>query len=153
MTPQIEKLLQGFQISHEKGGFRVVVPGTDLFVGNGRDIASNASIILHPIAEVAKLANEFTIEIVGHTDGIKSIDESNQLSIHRAALVKALISDMLGDKSLHFEISGKGKQFPVASNSTLDGRRKNRRIEVIFAKKFGRTLIFLNLRAFSDWAF
>jgi outer membrane protein OmpA-like peptidoglycan-associated protein/tetratricopeptide (TPR) repeat protein len=70
------------------------------------------------------------VEIAGHTDNVGN-DEANQdLSEHRAeSVVKYLISKGIDPKRLCAK--GYGEKFPVASNDTDEGRRANRRTELI----------------------
>lgn len=134
VSPEVKKILAGFHIQPAERGFMVIVPGTDLFVRNSRDIASNANSILGPIAKVANFDKEFKLEIVGHTDSFKSSTDSRKLSRQRAELVKQFLAQELNVDAGRMRIDGKGKDKPIASNATLDGRRSNRRIEISFVR-------------------
>lgn len=132
VSPEIGKILANFQHQPTEQGFKVVVPGTDLFVRNSRNIAPDAHSILEPIAKVANLNKDLKLEIVGHTDSLKSVADSNKLSRQRAELVKQLLSEKLHVDAGRMSVDGKGKDRPIASNATLDGRRVNRRTEIWF---------------------
>ena len=68
------------------------------------------------------------IEIRGHTDGHGSVDYNQRLSENRAkAVVDYLVSKGIDAKRLHFK--GFGKTQPIDSNSTEEGRARNRRVE------------------------
>jgi outer membrane protein OmpA-like peptidoglycan-associated protein len=71
--------------------------------------------------------NVFTIE--GHTDNIGSEKYNNALSKRRAQSVKNHLKE-LGNSSTIITV-GKGESFPIDSNETELGRRKNRRCEFI----------------------
>jgi adhesin transport system outer membrane protein len=73
--------------------------------------------------------NYESIVVVGHTDAMGS-DEYNQvLSVARAQSVKSyMLSQGVPDAKVRVE--GKGKSSPIASNDTLPGRIKNRRVEI-----------------------
>ena len=77
------------------------------------------------------------IRIVGHTDNtpMKSVRfPSNwQLSVERAKAVAALIKQNLTDPN-RIDVEGKGSDTPIASNTTPDGRAKNRRVEVMIGR-------------------
>lgn len=72
------------------------------------------------------------IKIDGHTDSIGSLSYNMDLSLKRAiATATHLISYEGVDPSKIF-IKGFGKSASIADNNTSDGRRKNRRTEILF---------------------
>jgi type VI secretion system protein ImpK len=76
--------------------------------------------------------------ITGHTDNVpikKSLrfPSNYHLSVARAETVKAIVTAELSDPS-RVTAEGRGENEPVADNSTPEGRRKNRRIELIVFK-------------------
>ena len=85
------------------------------------------------LAEVAKLlqANAtLRVWVVGHTDNVGGADSNVTLSNARAAsVVKALQQKGIDAKRL--APHGAGPYAPVASNSTEEGRAKNRRVELV----------------------
>ena len=87
------------------------------------------------INRIAKLMNEhpeLKFEVQGHCDATGSDKVNDPLSQKRAeAIVDALIKQGI-DKS-RLTAVGKGSRVPIASNSTDEGRAKNRRVE--FVKK------------------
>jgi type VI secretion system protein ImpK len=76
-------------------------------------------------------------KITGHTDNvpIKTLrfPSNYDLSVARAETVKAIVVALLSDSS-RVTSEGKGETEPVAKNDTPEGRRKNRRIELIVLK-------------------
>jgi type VI secretion system protein ImpK len=76
--------------------------------------------------------------ITGHTDNVpirKSLrfPSNYHLSVARADTVKAIVTAGLSDPS-RVTAEGRGENEPVADNGTPEGRRKNRRIELIVFK-------------------
>jgi type VI secretion system protein ImpK len=76
--------------------------------------------------------------ITGHTDNVpikKSLrfPSNYHLSVARAETVKAIVLKELQDPS-RVTSEGRGENEPVADNSTPEGRKKNRRIELIVFK-------------------
>ena len=68
------------------------------------------------------------IEIDGHTDGHGSVDYNQRLSENRAkAVVDFLISKGIDPKRLQYK--GFGKTKPIDTNTTEEGRARNRRVE------------------------
>jgi len=69
------------------------------------------------------------IEIAGHTDGTSLPESEIQLSRSRAqAVVDYLVKRGLPKERFH--VVGYGKSRPIADNATLEGQRRNRRVEV-----------------------
>lgn len=67
------------------------------------------------------------IVLMGFSDALEGLNNSNELSIKRA---KAL-EQQLESRGLNITaVEGFGSQLPIASNDTLIGRSKNRRVEV-----------------------
>ena len=72
------------------------------------------------------------LKIDGHTDSIGSLAYNMDLSLKRAiSAATYLISHEGVDPSKIF-IKGLGKSTPISDNATADGRRKNRRTEILF---------------------
>jgi peptidoglycan-associated lipoprotein len=73
---------------------------------------------------------EFKVSLEGYTDSIGSDAYNQGLSERRAAAVKDYLVAH-GVDAARIQTSGHGKSDPVASNSTPEGRFKNRRVEVL----------------------
>jgi outer membrane protein OmpA-like peptidoglycan-associated protein len=70
-----------------------------------------------------------TVVVDGHTDSVGSKAYNDRLSMRRAQTVR----NYLQSHGLHagqYEVHGYGFSKPVASNSTAEGRAKNRRVEI-----------------------
>lgn len=81
---------------------------------------------------VALLTNERAagdIEVAGHTDSVGSTEYNQILSEKRAAAVKAYLVEH-GIAADRISVVGYGESSPRATNLTLEGQRKNRRVEV-----------------------
>ncbi|TPM48423.1 type VI secretion system protein TssL [Mesorhizobium sp. B2-2-3] len=122
-----------------KGDFIVVEINNLLLFQSGR---AEARPEFQPIATDIAAALEHEpgpIRIVGHTDNVKprksSAFKSNfDLSVARAKAVEVLMAVKFSDPS-RLTVEGKGEDEPIADNATLDGRAKNRRVDVMIPRE------------------
>jgi chemotaxis protein MotB len=125
----------------EQRGLVVTVLTDNLLFSSGSDTLESASFpLLTEIAHLIVLDTEqHPVNVEGYTDD-QPIDTAQfpsnwELSTGRATTVlRYLLSqDVPGGRLL---ASGYADHFPVASNATADGRAKNRRVEIVFQRKF-----------------
>ncbi len=84
---------------------------------------------LDDLVQKTKGINLEVIIAVGHTDNIGTVAYNQALSERRANAVKEyLVSKGIEKNRVYTE--GKGLKNPIASNSTAEGRAKNRRTEI-----------------------
>ncbi|MCB9017712.1 MAG: OmpA family protein [Prevotellaceae bacterium] len=89
---------------------------------------------LDGLAMLLKQHNEWSVILKGYTDNTGNAAKNLQLSKDRAAAVKAYLVNK-GVPAAHIQSFGYGSANPIASNSTLAGRAKNRRVEIeLFSK-------------------
>jgi outer membrane protein OmpA-like peptidoglycan-associated protein len=69
--------------------------------------------------------------IAGHTDSQGNDAYNLNLSENRASAVRAYLEANMNLPPEQFESIGYGESRPIASNETSEGRRLNRRIEII----------------------
>ena len=82
--------------------------------------------------EIAKILNHKPfnkILITGHTDSVGSQSINSKMSYKRAKNVMNYLVRKCSMKPNLFKVEGKGQDFPAESNTTLQGRNKNRRVE------------------------
>lgn len=70
------------------------------------------------------------IVISGHTDATGTPEGNRRLSLKRAEAVRAWMRDTGGVPDSCFAVHGYGSGRPVASNSSVEGRAANRRVEI-----------------------
>ncbi|HJV82749.1 OmpA family protein [Noviherbaspirillum sp.] len=96
-------------------------PGSAMLTESGKEI-------LNEMAEALKKLETKKIEIIGHTDNIGAPARNTSLSRSRAESVKTyLVAHGISSQALN--TSGMGADQPIVSNTTEEGRRRNRRIE------------------------
>jgi chemotaxis protein MotB len=114
---------------------RIRLMGESTFDSGKADIRDTMKPLLSKIAEVFS-TNEETIIIAGHTDNVPlkmgSRYKTNlQLSMARAASVADFFLTQGVIEPSRISTMGFGQYRPIESNDTREGRRKNRRVEII----------------------
>lgn len=85
---------------------------------------------LHNLLTALQSHPTMKIEICGHTDGHGSVDYNQRLSENRAkAVVDYLVEHGIDIRRLSFK--GYGKNRPIDTNATEEGRAHNRRVEFV----------------------
>lgn len=73
------------------------------------------------------------VEVIGHTDILGNWDVNLNVSRGRAGSVyKFLLENKIANNRIIYY--GKGSAAPIASNNTIEGRSKNRRVEIMLLK-------------------
>jgi OOP family OmpA-OmpF porin len=94
-------------------------------------IKAQSEPTLNSIAEMLRAHPTFNIYVVGHTDMTGTLDYNMELSMNRAdAVVQKLIADY-GIDSARIRAKGVGPLCPVSTNQTEEGRKLNRRVELV----------------------
>lgn len=98
---------------------------------NKADIKPESEPALKQITKMLQEDAKLRVYVVGHTDNAGGYDYNMKLSQQRAdAVVKELVS-RYGIAPERLKAGGVGPLAPVASNSTEDGKAKNRRVELV----------------------
>lgn len=107
---------------------------SDLSFDSGRyDIKPALHAVLDRFATTLTQNPVTHVRIVGHTDNVGSDALNNPLSVNRAAATRDYLASR-GVASNRISIDGRGSHEPIADNSTLAGRAKNRRVEIFVAE-------------------
>ncbi|MFC9862416.1 MULTISPECIES: OmpA family protein [unclassified Streptomyces] len=104
-----------------------------LFGKDSAKLSPAANSRIAAIAAEIKKQNATKVRVFGFTDDLGSSAHGDVLSKQRADAVHGVLSKELG-ATISFEIRGYGEQYPIASNSNEEGRKKNRRVEVSFPR-------------------
>lgn len=107
-----------------------VLDGLD-FASGASELSAAADGTLTQIAEWLAADPKATIALVGHTDASGGLDANITLSERRARAVRQRLIDAFGIAPGRIEAKGVGYLSPRDSNQTEEGRRNNRRVEVI----------------------
>lgn len=128
---QAESLLADLEAETGAQGLAMVIPGADLFTVNSDEVRAAAHDSLAKVAELINLYKDQPVLIIGHTDAIGASDYNKTLSERRASLIKQFFVDNFDVDGARLSTRGLGEERPIASNATADGRRANRRVEVL----------------------
>ena len=128
---KLRKKLRGSGVSVTRSGDQIILnmPGNVTFATNSAQINSGFYEVLSSVAVVLNEYEKTTIDIVGHTDSVGSEDYNQKLSEDRARSV----ADYLASQKVlpaRILLAGMGETQPIASNSTPEGRAKNRRVNI-----------------------
>ncbi len=121
-------------IIENTSGITIRFKDSVLFPSGKADISREGNLILSEIAKnLKKIDNKIVVE--GHTDN-RPIKNSKypsnwELSVDRAIYVAKYLIDDEGIDKNRISVSGFGDQNPIDTNDTEQGRRNNRRIEII----------------------
>ena len=97
-------------------------------------IKPNFAPILNHFATSLNQNQVTTITIIGHTDSTGSDAINNPLSVDRAGAARDYLVSQ-GVARTRIATDGRGAREPVADNATLQGRGKNRRVEIYVAEQ------------------
>jgi OmpA-OmpF porin, OOP family len=95
------------------------------------DIKPESAATLKEIAALMKQDPKLALFVVGHTDNVGGADYNMDLSRRRAASVVAALTSQHGIDAKRLNPAGVGLLAPVAPNDTEEGRKKNRRVELV----------------------
>ena len=114
---------------------RIRLMGESTFDSGRADIREAMKPLLNKIVDVFS-SNEENIIVAGHTDNVPLKKGSHfktnlQLSMARAASVADFFLSQGGIDPSRISTMGFGQYRPIGSNDTPEGRRKNRRVEII----------------------
>ena len=101
-----------------------------LFATNKADLNAASKSSLQQFANVLKQNADCDVAIIGHTDNTGSDAINNPLSEKRAMSVSNYLRSLGVSASQIKSGEGQGSVNPVADNSTAEGRKQNRRVEV-----------------------
>jgi OOP family OmpA-OmpF porin len=83
------------------------------------------------VADFMKKYPKTTAVIEGHTDNVYTPEYNQKLSEARANSVRLYLINHFGVKASRLSAVGYGLTKPIASNSTEEGRQKNRRVQAV----------------------
>ncbi|CEG56481.1 flagellar motor protein MotB [Legionella fallonii] len=128
-----------FKISRQEGWIEMDIKAGSMFANGTADLTPEALVKLMQLAAKVKDL-PYPIVVEGYTDDVPietpQFPSNWELSATRAATV-ARILNSYGISNDRLLVTGYGDQYPIADNSTEEGRSQNRRVDIIIAKNRG----------------
>ncbi len=109
---------------------RVVVYGI-LFDTDSARLRIESKAAIEEIARLLQQKPTLLVHIVGHTDNVGNLRHNLTLSRQRAEAIKTVLVDHYEIASHRLTPNGVASLAPVATNTSEEGRAKNRRIELV----------------------
>ncbi len=95
------------------------------------EVKPDSEPTLNEIANLLKKDTKLNLYVVGHTDNKGKFDYNVDLSKRRAAAVVKKLTTKYGVSSTRLSPDGVGPLAPVSTNESEDGRKLNRRVELV----------------------
>lgn len=108
----------------------VMTLGDVLFEPGETELQDDAMANLEDVVELLASEPDRRVRIEGHTDSTGPADANLRISEQRATAVRDALVER-GIEADRITVKGMGEDFPIASNETEEGRRRNRRVDVI----------------------
>ena len=129
---------ENLDIETSQGKIIVRVPGASLFKPGQADLQLSARSVLDAVVGVVNNYPDYKIHIQGHTDdesiSTEKFPTNWELSAGRATAVLRYFYDK-GVEPESMTATGYADTFPLATNDTVPGRAKNRRVEFVLEKE------------------
>ncbi len=128
VTIEADKVLKSLDINTLTLGQTIRVDKL-FFEADSATIESASYGVLEEIFEFLSANDKVIIEIGGHTNSLPEDSYCDRLSTSRAKNVAEYLYSK-GIPETRISYKGYGKRQPIASNQTVEGRRKNQRVEI-----------------------
>ena len=129
------KDLQSELIKVRKDARGTIISVSDLlFAFDKADLVNDLKTALAKIAGILSVYKNCTVVVEGHTDNVGTAKYNQNLSTRRASNVKDFLIAQ-GVAADRLSSVGYGFTKPVATNSTDEGRQKNRRVDLVVIDK------------------
>ena len=117
-----------------------------LFPSGSAVVNDKGKTALQTVAQALNNNPDINVVVEGHTDSIpirKTYEDNWALSVARATSIVRLLTNTYGVDPTRVTASGRSYFEPVDTNSTPEGRQRNRRTEIILAPQLDQILQLL----------
>lgn len=130
LSAAMASLSQIAKVKEEKRGVVITMSGSVLFASGKYDLLPIAQDRLNGVAKALQDQGFKQIVVEGYTDSRGSAARNETLSFERADAVRSYLISR-GIPADKIRAVGFGKQHPIATNATAEGRAENRRVELV----------------------
>jgi chemotaxis protein MotB len=139
---------KGLHVNQRQGKVYVTMDNDMLFESGSWVVGEEGVKAVEALGRGLAQNPEISILIEGHTDNQPYIGKGNiknnwDLSIKRATAIVEILRKNPDIDSSNLTAAGRGEHAPIASNDTIEGRAKNRRIEIIITPNLEEVSKFL----------
>jgi outer membrane protein OmpA-like peptidoglycan-associated protein len=134
---EIEKMFSRDEaaVLTQEGDVLIRTLGLNFHSGSSQ-IDSQYYPLLRKIQEAVHLFPNTEVVVEGHTDSFGGDEQNLNLSVARAEAVRQyLLANMTGLRPEQINAIGYGETKPIGNNETIEGRTKNRRIDLVLKRK------------------
>ncbi|WP_292034719.1 MULTISPECIES: OmpA family protein [unclassified Brevundimonas] len=128
----LEAELSGTGVGVARQGDNLVLrmPSDVTFATNQSSLDSRFLPVLDDVARVLNEYDRSMVDVIGHTDASGGDAINQPLSERRASSVAAALMER-GLIRERLYVAGNSSRNPIADNTTVDGKAKNRRVEIL----------------------
>ena len=112
----------------------LTINGSVLFESGKADLKKECLPLLSKVGDILKVYAGHDVEVIGHTDNIpmksSQYPSNDLLSSARAISAAHYLIDEKGVSVEHISWTGRGEYDPIDTNTTAEGRARNRRVEI-----------------------
>ncbi|UNY99981.1 OmpA family protein [Zhouia spongiae] len=140
---------KGLTVEQRDGKVYVSMENKLLFQSGSWAVGAEGQRAVRQLASVLAQNPDIAILIEGHTDNVPyrsrgTIEDNWDLSTKRATAIVRLLLNNPGIDPNSLAAAGRGEYAPVATNTSVEGKAKNRRIEVVLTPKLDEVTRLLN---------
>ncbi|MEQ4722143.1 OmpA family protein [Nonomuraea sp. B19D2] len=133
VTPS-ESLDKSEETADDGRDLQVNLSSDVLFAVNKATLTPKAKAVLARTAKLIDASAGATVKVAGHADSSGNNAINDPLSTRRAQAVRQALSALVTRQGVGFQAKGYGSRRPLYGNDTDEGKRRNRRVTVTFAK-------------------
>jgi len=126
-------------VSVEKGVVYISIADKLLFKSGSYNVTDRAKEILGKVAKIVQDKPDFECMVEGHTDNVPIkntvLIDNWDLSVKRATSIVRILQNDFGIDPKRLVASGRSEFIPIDSNTTPEGRAKNRRTRILVLPK------------------
>lgn len=124
----------GYDVDYVRRGevIMVTLPCSKLFAPNSVSLIPTASKLLAPLVPYVNRTDNYKIILAVHSDNTGDEMYSEKITADRANAIDEYFYKINGNKDTYIVPYGLGADEPVAPNTGIANREKNRRVEIYF---------------------